>query len=436
MAAAPPLKTYIASPPAADSRCIGRPALADFISDEIRNDHAKPLAVLMVSLLRPRQFESITRVSAWDSKLKQIDARIARVLRATDRFTRLSDEKLCIVLPFLATGAQAMLAAARISAVLQDAGAGEMNNIAVRSSVGIAIWPEHGVDADDLVRSADMAAHIAAESGEEFHTIRPEDRSDLQRLDTDTEGQLVQAIRQNELIVFYQPQIDIATRRCIGAEALLRWNLNDTASVSTAMAISIAEQTGLIGPLTYSVINTSLRDADRLRKEGIELTLSVNMSTKMLTDLEVPDIVQQAIETWDVAPDSLTFEITEGVMIGDIERSLVVLTRLRDMGIRLSIDDFGTGYSSLAYMKRFPVQELKIDKSFVANMLSSHGDRQIVQSVIDLSHNFALQVVAEGVEDEATFAELKSMGCDTAQGFLFSPALSYHEFVKWVQARN
>ena len=145
-------------------------------------------------------------------------------------------------------------------------------------------------------------------------------------------------------------------------------------------------------------------------------------------------MVQQAIDTWDVPADRLTFEITESAMIGDVERSLLVLSRLRDMGIRLSIDDFGTGYSSLAYMKRFPVHELKIDKMFVANMLTSRGDQQIVQSVIDLSHNFSLQAVAEGVENGQTLDELKAMGCDIAQGYLFSRALPYDEFVLWLKA--
>ena len=200
-----------------------------------------------------------------------------------------------------------------------------------------------------------------------------------------------------------------------------------------ATAIAIAEQGGLIAPLTIGVINMVLRDAVRMRRGGVDLNLSINLSTRMLTDLEIPDIIMQAIETWDIPPDRLTFEITESVMIGDIERSLAILNRLRDMGVRLSIDDFGTGYSSLAYMKRFPVQELKIDKSFVANMLTSKGDRQIVQSVIDLSHNFALQVVAEGVETSEMFEELKVMGCDVAQGFLFSPALGYEDFLDWLK---
>ena len=193
----------------------------------------------------------------------------------------------------------------------------------------------------------------------------------------------------------------------------------------------MAERAGFIAPLTFAVINTVLRQAAEFRREGVDVNLSVNISTRMLADMEMPDLVQRAIDTWDVPADRLTFEITETAMIDDVARSLQLLARLRDMGVRLSMDDFGTGYSSLAYLQRLPLHELKIDKTFVANMLTSRGDRQIVQSVIDLSHNFSLQAVAEGVEDRPTFDALKAMECDVAQGYLFSPALPYAEFVHW-----
>jgi predicted signal transduction protein with EAL and GGDEF domain len=416
-----------------DARCLARQGMADFIHHELALPAHRALAVLMVSLNRPRQFESLTRVSAWSLKLRHLDAGIATMLRTNDRYSRLSDDKLCIVLPSLSTGTQAVLAAARIASALQEPSAVDLMDVSIKPSVGIAIWPDGGNDADELVRSADMAAHIAAESGEDYHVLQPEDHKDLQRLDAETESRLVQAIRENELIVHYQPQIDFATGRCVGAEALLRWPTTSSLKVTTQTAIEIAEQGGLIVPLTIGVINMVLRDAVRMRRSGIDLNLSINLSTRMLTDIEIPDIILQAIETWSIPPERLTFEITESVMIGDIERSLAILNRLRDVGVRLSIDDFGTGYSSLAYMKRFPVQELKIDKSFVAQMLTSQGDRQIVQSVIDLSHNFGLQVVAEGVETSAMYDELKAMGCDVAQGFLFSRALGYDAFLEWLK---
>jgi len=419
-----------------DPRRIARSALAAYIKAEIADSTGKPLAVLMVNLSRSKQFEPITRVSAWESTLRQIDVRIAQILRAPDRYARLSDEKLCVVLPGLANGTQAVLAAIRILSALKNPLDAEAKGVPVRASVGIAICPDHGRDADELVSCADIAAHIAAESEDGYHVLRPEDRSEAGILYGDIEGQLLHAIRLNELPVHYQPQIEISTGRCVGAEALLRWKASGVSDVSPGAAIGIAEHAGFIAPLTYAVINTVLRHAADFRRKGVHVNLSVNISTQMLADVEMPDMVQQAIDTWDVPADRLTFEITESAMIGDVERSLLVLSRLRDMGIRLSIDDFGTGYSSLAYMKRFPVHELKIDKMFVANMLTSRGDQQIVRSVIDLSHNFSLQAVAEGVENGQTFDELKAMGCDIAQGYLFSRALPYDEFVLWLKARR
>src|SRR6266571_4807621 len=372
-----------------DPRRIARTALAAYIKAEIADSTGKPLAVLMVNLSRSKQFEPITRVSAWESTLRQIDVRIAQILRAPDRYARLSDEKLCAVLPGLANGTQAVLAAIRILSALKNPLDAEAKGVPVRASVGIAICPDHGRDADELVSCADIAAHIAVESEDGYHVIRPEDRSEAGILYGDIEGQLLHAIGLNELPVHYQPQIEISTGRCVGAEALLRWKASGVSDVSPGAAISIAEHAGFIAPLTFAVINTVLRHAADFRRKGVHVNLSVNISTQMLADVEMPDIVQQAI---------------------------------------------GTGDSSLAYMKRFPVHELKIDKMFVANMLTSRGDQQIVRSVIDLSHNFSLQAVAEGVENGQTFDELKAMGCDIAQGYLFSRALPYDEFVLWLKA--
>ena len=404
-----------------DSRLLARQGMAEFIQSEIdTTDSARALAVLLVNLNRPRQFESLTRVSAWSLRLRHLDSGIAQMLRATDRYARLSDDKLCIVLPSLATGTQAVLAAARIAAALQEPAAMDVMDAAIRPSIGIAIWPDGGHDADELVRGADMASHIASERGEEYHVLHPEDRRDLQRLDADTESRLVQAIRQNELIVHYQPQIDFATGRCVGAEALLRWPASESANVSTATAIAIAEQGGLIAPLTIGVINMVLRDAVRMRREGVDLNLSINLSTRMLTDLEIPDIILQAIETWDIPPERLTFEITESVMIGDIERSLAILNRLRDLGVRLSIDDFGTGYSSLSYLRKFPIDQLKIDRSFVTDMTTNADDAAIVAAIVSLGRTLGLEVVAEGVETRRQACLLRDLGCNLLQGYYFS----------------
>ena len=416
-----------------DSHQLARSALAACIRDGIAKPSGGPLGVLMVYLSRPKHFEPVTRVHAWESMLQQIDARIGKHLRDSDRYARMSDEKLCVVLFGLNSGAQAVLAAVRILSALQEPLGDDAKNIPALACIGIATCPEHAQDADELVMCADIAAGIACKSGDGYHVFRPEDRSDTGNSYGEVEDQLLNAIRLNELPVYYQPQIEVRSGRCLGAEALLRWKASGAADVPPGVLIGMAERAGFIAPLTFAVINTVLRQAAEFRRQGVDVNLSVNISTMMLADTEMPDIVQQAIDTWDVPADRLTLEITETVMIGDVERSLQLLGRLRSMGVRLSMDDFGTGYSSLAYLQRLPLHELKIDKTFVANMLTSRGNRQIVQSVIDLSHNFALQAVAEGVEDLPTFEALKAMGCDVAQGYLFSSALSYADFVLWLK---
>jgi EAL domain-containing protein (putative c-di-GMP-specific phosphodiesterase class I) len=179
------------------------------------------------------------------------------------------------------------------------------------------------------------------------------------------------------------------------------------------------------------VLNAVLRYASQLSREGIRPRFSVNLSTRALVDAELPEIVEQALGTWSVPAESITLEITESSMIGDAERTLAMLTRLKGMGVELSIDDFGTGYSSLAYLKRFPVDELKIDRLFVSGLLTDRGDHQIVRSVIDLAHNFELRAVAEGVEEEAARSELARLGCDLLQGYLVAKPLPERDFRAW-----
>ncbi len=229
----------------------------------------------------------------------------------------------------------------------------------------------------------------------------------------------------------YQPQIELKGGTPVAAEALLRWRHPSAGPIPPSTVVGIAERTGLIASLTFWVLNAVLRHAAQLRKEGITPSFSVNLSTRALVDAELPDIVDQALRTWSVPPAQITLEITESSMIGDAERSMAMLTRLKGTGVALSIDDFGTGYSSLAYLKRFPLDELKIDRLFVAGLLADRGDHQIVRSVIDLSHNFELRAVAEGVEEAATLEELKRMGCDMAQGFLMARPMPEREFRAW-----
>jgi EAL domain-containing protein (putative c-di-GMP-specific phosphodiesterase class I) len=279
---------------------------------------------------------------------------------------------------------------------------------------------------------ADIARRVAATREEGYHIFLPEDRAETEMY-RGLDVQLEQAIRANELEVHYQPQIHLRDSRCEAVEALLRWKGPDGNGISPTTLVGIAENTGLIGPLTIWVLNAVLRQAQAFNREGVELRFSVNLSTRTLVDQELPDVIAQSLRTWDVPAAQLTLEITESSMIGDAEQSIDMLNKLKALGVDLSIDDFGTGYSSLAYLKRFPVDELKIDKMFVMGMMKDRGDRQITRSVIDLAHNFELRAVAEGVEDDATMQELKRLGCDIAQGFQISRAIPARDLGDWLR---
>jgi predicted signal transduction protein with EAL and GGDEF domain len=388
------------------------------------------LAVLVIELRRVDRLQALLRGPAASTTMALVLERIRKVLRAEDRAAAINDDEVFIVLPRLAHPTQAVLGAVKLLRSLDRPIAHEGGSAVLRPCVGIATVPEHGYDPAELLMAADIARRIASTREEGYHVVAPEDtiESEVYRgLDLDLE----RAIRANELAVSYQPQVEIATGRPCGAEALTRWRHPQAGDVPAETIVGIAERTGLIGTLTFWVLNAVLRNASALRKEGFSPHFAVNLSTRTLTDVELPTVVEQTLKTWGVPPETITLEITESSMIADAERSMAMLTRLKAVGVKLSIDDFGTGYSSLAYLKRFPLDELKIDRLFVSGLLADRGDRQIVRSVIDLAHNFDLAAVAEGVEDPAALEELKRMGCDVAQGFLVSPPLPEKAFRDW-----
>ncbi|MDX2219452.1 MAG: GGDEF domain-containing phosphodiesterase [Burkholderiales bacterium] len=426
------------STPAA-SRIVTRQAIGGEISRLISSHADSALAVMMVELRRANRLQALTGGISADIIMEHAMARLDRVLRDVDRMAKLSNETLCLVLPKLGDGAQSVLAAVRVLSTLQKpfavAGPQQEDTVTIRPHLGIALYPDGARDAEQLLIKADVAARIASSSESGYHIYRTEDRVETE-IYRGLDIELSKAIKSNQLKLHYQPQIETATGACHTVEALLRWNSPGSATVSPAVLVGIAENTGLLPALTTWTVHCALRENAEMRRQGIDVSVAVNLSPRTLADTEFPDEVAQALAVWGVSPQSLLFEITEGSMIGDVERSLRLLNRLRDLGVKLAIDDFGTGYSSLAYLKRFPVHELKIDKMFVQAMRLSRGDSQIVRSVIDLAHNFDLRAVSEGVEDEATFNQLRELGCDAVQGFLFSEALGVADFMEWWRAHE
>ena len=282
------------------------------------------------------------------------------------------------------------------------------------------------------MQRADVAMYQAKEgaTGVERYSVAQDDSS-LARLALAAD--LRRALENSEFVPYFQPKIDLRDGRVVGAEALLRWNHPTQASVSPDVFIPLAEQTGLIVPVTLQVISAAIRECSLWRARGRgDLSVAVNLSARVLVDPMLPAHVEELCRCWDLPTRALVLEITESMIVDDPARTLPIVERLADLGVRLSIDDFGTGYSSLEYMKVLPVAEMKIDRSFVAGMGSDPRDAAIVRHSIDLGRSLGLRVVAEGVESAEDHAVLAGMGCDHAQGFYYSRPVPAADFEAWV----
>ncbi|MDQ2884501.1 MAG: EAL domain-containing protein [Chloroflexota bacterium] len=302
-------------------------------------------------------------------------------------------------------------------------------------SIGVVCSPTHGSDAQTLLRRADMAMYIAkrAHTGYAFYDASV-DKSSPRRLSII--GALRQAITNDALQLYYQPKADVKTGDVHSVEALVRWIHPTYGSIPPDEFIPLAEQMGLIAPLTFWVIETALRQCQTWRRAGLELAVAVNLSMWNLRDLTLPDTIGSMLQTYGIPASLLCVELTESAIMTDIHRTVEVLNRLVALGIRVAIDDFGTGYSSLAYIKRLPIHELKIDRSFVQYMVTNQVDATIVRSTVALAHHLGLQVVAEGVEDARTWELLAAMDCDTIQGYYLSRPVPTTEFELWLKQRD
>ncbi len=308
-------------------------------------------------------------------------------------------------------------------------------SIDVALSVGVAAWPDHARDGATLLQRADVAMGVAKKTDHAIATYHASmDHRSLYRLQLVTD--LRSALATDEVTVRYQPKVALGSRDVFGVEALLRWEHPTYGTVDPAEFVPLAERTGLIGPLTAHVLATSLRQCREWLDRGMRIGVAVNLSARNLLDPDLADQVMQMLHDIDVPADLLTLEITETSVMADPERSIPVLHRLRQLGLGLSVDDFGTGYSSLAYLRRLPVDEVKIDKAFVLGMATDLGDLAIVRAIVELGHSLGLRVVAEGVEDELARDLLEGMECDIIQGYLLSRALPPDRLDAWFTARS
>jgi EAL domain-containing protein (putative c-di-GMP-specific phosphodiesterase class I) len=299
----------------------------------------------------------------------------------------------------------------------------------IGASVGIACFPDHGRSVDALLRHADVALDKAKTSRRDWIIYQHEfDEHSLERLAILAE--LRRGIDHGELLLHFQPQIELATGTLRGVEALVRWYHPERGLLVPQEFIGLAEQTGLIRPLTLWVVEAALNQAESWRAAGLDLSVAVNLSVRSITQ-ELPADLSRILNRRE-REASLELEITETVGMEDADEALLVLRELTRLGIRLSVDDYGTGFSSLAYLKRLPVSALKIDRSFVTEMDHDESDHAIVRSTIDLARHLGMEVVAEGVETEQALVELRQLGCHLAQGFLISPPLPADALEAWL----
>ena len=395
-----------------------------------QRDH-HPLALLLTDLDRFKEINDTLGHHYGDLVLQEVSARMRAALRGTDTIARLGGDEFAVLLPHIESGEDAIKAARKLVSTMEKPIILEDHSFHVGISVGIALYPDHGKDGSTLMRHADVAMYVAKRSTSGYALYdHLEDQHSVSRLAM--VGELRHAIEHKQLVLFFQPKIDLKEGRITGVEALVRWNHPQRGLLSPDEFIPLAEHTGLIRPLTFFVLNEALHQTFLWKQSGLNLKMAVNLSAHHLQDEELANKVEAAMQQWDIPPELLEFEITESAIMANPLRAMNTLTRLSKMGIGLSIDDFGTGYSSLIYLKQLPVNEIKIDKSFVIDMLENNEDLVIVRSTIDLAHNMGRQVVAEGVESEEVLNLLVELGCDMAQGYHISRPITANILTQWL----
>ncbi|MFE9954577.1 putative bifunctional diguanylate cyclase/phosphodiesterase [Micromonospora sp. NPDC005299] len=391
------------------------------------------VALLLFDVDRLRQVNESLGHAAGDKVLVDVAERLRAHAPSSALVGRAGGDEFLVTLRLESTEA-----ALELAGQLREQIRGEMVfdalTLDVDTAVGVAVHPEHGSDAVTLLQRVDLAATAAKSVPGSVQLYSPalESRS-LRRLGL--AGDLRRALDDGELEVYFQPKVTLRDRRLVGVECLARWEHPAHGTVVPDDFVAVAEHTGQLGRLTEFVLRESLRRSRDWSHGEQALAISVNLGARTLTDQHFPTLVRDLLDEYGVPPQRLTLEITEAGVLDGTERPIPTLQRLRDLGVRLSVDDFGTGNSSLAQLRRLPVHEVKVDRSFVQGMATDPGDLAIVNAVVTLSQQFGLAVVAEGVESELTLELLQDIGCEIGQGFLFSRPLPYERLEAWFGAQ-
>ena len=412
--------------------------LHDVASITIHNaaKNGNKVALMLLDLNRFKDINDTLGHAIGDQILKEIAKRLQPMLMRHGAYLyRLGGDEFAILITKVDIGGETISLASFIDASLRKPIVSGGISLEIGGSIGIAIYPDHGDNSHELLRCADVAMYSAKSRAQPLAFYDPSlDAHSPRRLMLMAE--LGNAIRQDNLVLHYQPKIDIKTGDCVGCEALVRWQHPKLGQVPPGEFIPMAEMTDVIKPLSEWVLLNALLQTKKWHEKGIPLKTSINLSARNLIDHDFPTIIERHLINIQFPAQYLEIEITESALISDPERSLHIIKRIHDLGVRFAIDDFGTGYSSMAYLKRLPLSTLKIDRTFVCDMLHDPQDEMIIRSTIGLAHSFGLSVVAEGVEDNETLEQLAKLDCEIAQGYFIAQPLAAADFEKWYNQHN
>jgi len=392
----------------------------------------KQVVLMLLDLNHFKYVNDTLGHAAGDVVLCQVSHRLENLLRAGDTLARLGGDEFAILLPLVDNGKSAAIKVAnKIQTCFNKPYFFGGNELYLGVAIGITIYPRHGDDANTLVRCADMAMYTSKRNNQPYQFYKS-GLDEPYRKQIHLVSSIKNGLKQDEFELYYQPKIQLETGNTSGLEALIRWQHPTNGHLSPAEFIPIAEQMGLMKELTEWVIATALKQNQRWSRNGIHTPVAVNVSARSFQDHNFVQSIKNALEISQTSPENLELEITENTLMSNIDSAIDIIKSLSDLGIRISIDDFGTGYSSLSYLKRLPIDELKIDQSFVKNMDTDKNDAAIVMSVIDLGHNLGFKVVAEGVERKEPMQMLRDLGCDTAQGYHISRPMPTAAVAGWL----
>jgi EAL domain-containing protein (putative c-di-GMP-specific phosphodiesterase class I)/GGDEF domain-containing protein len=418
-------------------------ALLDTLAAHCGTRVTERTALLVVSLNRSDRLQALAQDPTNQHVLAEIARRVQSMLRPSDRYAFVANDELWLMLASLPDESLAELAGSTLRDTLQRSihvprADGSELEVRLRPVVGGAWTAQRSIaDPMAMVTAASQACSRARIQESQILIARLDDDAALMRRDA-LERDLRNALQANALDVHFQPQIDLKTGRCVAVESLIRWNRSDGSAVNPALIASICEERGMMGALTQFVLNNALRSQKRWANQGFDLALSINLSPTVMADATFPMLVSHALATWNVPGERLILELTESAIAQNEQSAIEFMGQLRALGCRLSLDDFGTGYSSLAWFDKLPLDELKIDRSFVREIETAGSDApsRTVRALIGLARAYGLRVLAEAVESPRVARLLADAGCDLAQGYHFSPALPAPAVVEWCRRHD